>query len=708
MSEYIEKRISTLVQSQFPAFYNEEGPIFIEFVKAYYEWMEEEGGSLYNTRRFFEMRDIDETLESFLFYFQKKYLYGIPFDVIINKRLLLKHVLDVYRSKGSLQCFKLLFKLIYNEDMELYLPGRDMLRLSDGTWKQPRYIEVSAAPLTSEMVGKTVKGISSGTTGIVESYITEPINQNIIGTLFISNILPTGGSFSIGEKIVRQSYLTDPDANLAEVYGDSPSVIGSLDSIEIENGGQDFRVGDIIKIAHRDPTTNEIISSGVEGTVKITSVATGRGQLNFTVPDGGFGYSTNNQTFVYSNDSTGQGGSFSVDTLSNLQEITYNTDILANYLTMNLDSTTYGFPGNASANILTPFEDFLSYSNAFFGSVATLTNIITGNSYVDIPSSFVRTSILSDPLTGTISYSPSSNVVTGTGTSFTHFFANNDTIVIQANTSLSNTIEHHVIRQVSNNTSLTLYGEPTKTSTASATFRAAPNPIASTYTSLEYEVIDANVYSIPFETSASVASTTEVVNSGKGYADGARVVLYRYDSLDDPVIIDGGTGYSNSDPLLFAGGDPDIYAKGTITTNGSGTITSVVVSPRGSGYKSIPNVYVRSSNGTGAAFSVSIREFNTVVGVSGRVVKGGVGKQRGYWSTTRGFFNSDKYIQDSYYYQDFSYQINTAVTLNKYRDILYNTFHIAGSELFGKFQLNTLESSEMSIGHESNVAITSI
>lgn len=38
--KYIEKYISPLIKNQFPDFYNEEGPMFIAFVKAYYEWLE--------------------------------------------------------------------------------------------------------------------------------------------------------------------------------------------------------------------------------------------------------------------------------------------------------------------------------------------------------------------------------------------------------------------------------------------------------------------------------------------------------------------------------------------------------------------------------------------------------------------------------------------------------------------------------------------
>ena len=39
----IESIISPLVENQFPSFYKEEGPQFIAFAKAYYEWMENNG-----------------------------------------------------------------------------------------------------------------------------------------------------------------------------------------------------------------------------------------------------------------------------------------------------------------------------------------------------------------------------------------------------------------------------------------------------------------------------------------------------------------------------------------------------------------------------------------------------------------------------------------------------------------------------------------
>jgi hypothetical protein len=82
-----------------------------------------------------------------------------------------------------------------------------------------------------------------------------------------------------------------------------------------------------------------------------------------------------------------------------------------------------------------------------------------------------------------------------------------------------------------------------------------------------------------------------------------------------------------------------------------------------------------------------------------------MGKKQGYWTTTRGFLDSDKYIQDSYFYQNFSYQIKVASILDKYKNILYNTFHIAGNELFGEFHETLNQTSQSSLLYSPTSAI---
>ena len=113
-------------------------------------------------------------------------------------------------------------------------------------------------------------------------------------------------------------------------------------------------------------------------------------------------------------------------------------------------------------------------------------------------------------------------------------------------------------------------------------------------------------------------------------------------------------------------------------------------------------IIVKSANGAGAYLTANVAEYNTASKVTGRVVKTGIGSSPGYWESTKSFLNSDKYIQDSYFYQDFSYQLKTAATLDKYKDVLYNTFHSAGSELFGQFQLSELKNQPSSILYDAS------
>lgn len=716
MTSEIEKKISSIVEYQFPQFYREEGQTFIQFVKAYYEWMEETDNVNYLSRRIYDNRDIDKTIEEFLYYFQKQYLYGIPFDVIINKRYLLKHVLDVYRSKGSIQCYKLLFRLIYNQDIDIYLPGKDMLRVSDGKWKEPRYLEVSDAARIPSYVGKTIVGASSGTKAIVESLVKETVSNSIVCVLYISNINPKTAQFQQGEKILLEG--EDQVDNLAELITISPTVLGSFDYLEIVNGGSDFQVGDILKVVKIDPVSGLNVSYGKEGLFRVANTARGRGSISFTIINSGSGYLVNNTLdFEYNNasDTTGVGAAFDVINWSDIDSTTYNTDVLAPYLDLAINATSYGFPASPTANSANTIAASLTFVSNNFGSILTLGNITTGNSYTQPMDVFIRSVLSTNNMPGTVSYTTSSSNVTGTSTEFTRYFANNDVITIQANSSLSNTVEQHVIKNVVNNTVITLYGKPVRNSTASAGYRINPSIYSSNFAVYESIMqtddgsipgLNANVFASPIAGNG-VISTATAINSGLGYTDSELIIAYLYGGLNNLTIVNGGTGYTNNDTLVFSGGNPIRLATGYVTTNSTGGITATTLTYAGSGYDAAPTITVKTNTGSNAVITTTVKEFNTSYQVQGRIKKAGIGRSRGRWITTDSFLNADKYIQDSYYYQDFSYEIGVATVLSKYKEILYNTFHIAGAELFGKFLLITIESSPVSIAYEQTEATIS-
>lgn len=277
----IEKLISPLVESQFPEFYKEQGPLFILFVEEYYKWLESNdpnyssytdttfvGNPLYHSRRLLEYKNIDQTVSDFYVYFKEKYLKSVDITSTVSADRLVKASNDLYKSKGSERSLDLFFRLLYGTRIEVYNPGEDILKPSDGTWVIPQYLELTVSPRTKSFPGKQITGSVSGATAFVEYVITRNINGKIIDLVFLSNRV---GTFRTNELILDQPNIVD-----------APKIVGSLTSIDITLGGEAFVVGETVKI---------LSSSGVEGFARVTSVESVTGLVRFTIVDGGWGYS---------------------------------------------------------------------------------------------------------------------------------------------------------------------------------------------------------------------------------------------------------------------------------------------------------------------------------------------------------------------------------------------------------------------------------
>jgi hypothetical protein len=148
------------------------------------------------------------------------------------------------------------------------------------------------------------------------------------------------------------------------------------------------------------------------------------------------------------------------------------------------------------------------------------------------------------------------------------------------------------------------------------------------------------------------------------------------------IIKAAGTGYQNGDPLVIVGGGTSAIANGYVNTNSSGAVVNTVIVASGSGYQTPPIINIQTAAGIGAEL-IAVVGLTSANIVTGRVIKGPIGYEEGYWTTTRGFLNSDKYIQDSYFYQDFSYNIKSGIPFEQYAEVIKKVFHISGMELFG-------------------------
>jgi len=580
----IEKLVSPFIPQQFPAFYKEEGPNFIAFVKAYYEWLESPGNALYHSRSLLDYVDVDSTEANFVKYFKNTYLQSLPESIIADKRLLVKHILDLYRSKGTPRAYELLFRILYNESIEIYIPGDFLFKPSDGEWVIPRYIEVSDSNYLEKLIGKQIYNSSRNATAVVESVNQKIVNNRFMHVLYLSTI---DGRFKYGERILAESV---PEINL----NNAPVILGSLTAVAIENGGLGFKKGDLVDIS----------GTGVNGKARIAGIRDENGKVQFNLINGGSGYSVNAvvtvATSLYLNVSNTI-GSFAIgDKLVSSKTAANGTITFSN--------TTFVQMINFSSNLNFYVGDTVTNSN---GASGTVLSVIGGG---------------------------------GTGATFKVGGLVNKEILYVNTDYINNYLNANL----------------------NANWSFAPkNPVAN----LNSVISD----TLSFETiEAGTIAFLSQINPGVGYSSNP------YINVLEPKVAsqrypDGFGGIKGRDALITS-----------TVANSQGVATAVEVVDSGFGFSPGDTVFLSTP-------------VNQGVVVTGAAVIDTEGKGTGYWRSNKGFVSDIMKIQDSYYYQDFSYDILVNRMLNVYKTIVEDLIHPSGIALFGSFRLKNEFTSEQSM-----------
>jgi len=274
------KEVAQLIESQFPAIYREEGEALTAFVKAYYEFLQSNDMYSYKIgRQIFDIGDIDSSLNDFIKHFKSTYLADFPFNTVTDKRFAIKHINDYYSTKGTEQSLELLMKLLFNEEVDVYYPGQDILRASDSDWYKPYYLEVTVSSRNSSFLNKQITGVKSGAKAFVESIVRKRVKGKVFDVLYLSDLR---GSFKTNERITDNG-----------VIAKAPKIIGSMTAVDIILGGRNNAVGDVF---------NVVTEEGVQGKVKVTSVSAATGRVDFSIYKPGWGYTADNTTDVFVSD----------------------------------------------------------------------------------------------------------------------------------------------------------------------------------------------------------------------------------------------------------------------------------------------------------------------------------------------------------------------------------------------------------------------
>jgi hypothetical protein len=327
-----DERISVRVEGQLPDFVKQDHATFVAFLEAYYEYMEQLGKPyeiVGNLKNYF---NIDKTVDDFLQYFKTQFGKDIPEAVFANtnKPHVIKRLRDFYRSKGSEKSFQFLFRLLYQEEIEFYYPGTDMLRVSDGRYTRDkilRCVDTSGSSAVFNFTGNEITGGTSGAVGVVELVIKEQIGTFEVSTIYLSKVVGTflynetvtdgTNTFTI-DGMVTGYTITNPgngysvDDKITITGGGAGAVgaqllvetltTGSVTTITIVAGGTGYVVGDKLTINNTnkleiDGRTCSVLVKTVNGSGVITALEfehNGHGYKAFpTVSGGGTGTGAN-------------------------------------------------------------------------------------------------------------------------------------------------------------------------------------------------------------------------------------------------------------------------------------------------------------------------------------------------------------------------------------------------------------------------------
>ena len=201
-----DNKVSLLINKQVPEFVREEYPVFISFLEAYYEFLENKQGTQKNdlTTKSKELKyisDVDDSIEEFEQQFLNSYATFLPKETTIDKALLIKNVLPLYLSKGSEKSFKLLFRMLFGGELEINYPKNNVLRASDGRWEVENAVKISTEIYSNYTGNGTNKTF----------YILGKLGFSEV-SVYVNNVLQTTG-YGIRKELQKLVFNTAPANN---------------------------------------------------------------------------------------------------------------------------------------------------------------------------------------------------------------------------------------------------------------------------------------------------------------------------------------------------------------------------------------------------------------------------------------------------------------------------------------------------------------
>ena len=231
-----------------------------------------------NIQQLTNFRDPDKVISNFLTKFRNEFMATLPenLDSSIDKRKLIKNIRSVYLAKGTAKANEVFFKMLFNEKSETIYPKEQMLRISDGKFDSKKILRaISSVGEPTDLIGRTITGVTSEATAIVETVNTFNIG-GVNTTEFILNEDSISGTFTADETI-KGTKTDTSDTFIKLTITSIPSVL------TVTNDGANYSTDDSVSISAGG--TGCSIQIGEVGLNSLTDIFVGNGGGGYAIGD---------------------------------------------------------------------------------------------------------------------------------------------------------------------------------------------------------------------------------------------------------------------------------------------------------------------------------------------------------------------------------------------------------------------------------------
>jgi hypothetical protein len=238
-----------LIRQQLPEFIRSDYDTFVTFIEAYYAWMDQTGNAMDLAKNMPSYIDLDTTLTDFVAYFMKQFLPLFPPDRLTNPTFFIQHAKEFYRAKGTAKSVKLLFRLLYNQDIDLFYPKDSVIRSSSSGWTKTPSLRLDPTMWTVQRAD-----------GFSTKYRALDTSRNVtIQAVYLNDVLQGGGySHSPNEPWITFTSVIGGDTQIKIVYSGS-QLLGLFDTNTIVVK----MVGQVSGASAISETLQQITSEGI-------------------------------------------------------------------------------------------------------------------------------------------------------------------------------------------------------------------------------------------------------------------------------------------------------------------------------------------------------------------------------------------------------------------------------------------------------------